>query len=218
MRQYSLFTHGTALATENPENLAHQVKVGWGTQIVFREPVPENVSGLGTVFAKIGPGSWFHIPLISTLNTFGKSNPQLDSVTILFETSHCRISNVHVWDGATIVEEFNNLGPFGLKGAFLHTRNPQDVQPETPLLNPQPFPNTRKLRKPHKVFSAIGISFFACAHFEDFNHQGRAHNPQFDGPFPPSILTIAAGGGQFLVDDSLSVTLSIDKIHILVGP
>ena len=218
MRQYSLFTHGTALQIENPENLAFHVKVGWGTQIVFREPVPENVPGLGTVFAKIGPGSWFHIPLPSTLNTFGKSNPKLDSVTILFDASHCRISNVHVWDGARLVEEFNDLGQFGLKGGFLGTRNTKDVDPETNFVSPQSFANTLKLRKPHKVFSAIGISFFACAHFEDFNIRGHAHNPQFDGPFPPSILTIGAGGGQFLVEDSLFATVNIDKLHILIGP
>jgi hypothetical protein len=213
MRQYSLFTHGTALEIETPENLAHHLRVGWGTQIVFKEPVLENVSGL-IVRADIGPGSWFHIPLTSSLNTFGKSNPQLDSVTILFDTSHCRITNVHVWDGATLVQEFNDLGRFGLKGGFLHTRNSADVDPETTFLSQQTFPNTLKLRQPHRVFSAIGLSFFACAHSEDFG----GHNPQFDGPFPPSILTIGAGGGQFLVDDSSFVALNIGKVHILLDP
>lgn len=210
--QYSLFTHGNALEVETPENLASYIKVGWGVEIVFKEPVRENVNGL-QVFQEIGPGSWFHIPLTSTLTTFGKRSPQLDSVTILFKTSHCRIKNVHVWDGATIVQEFNNLGHFGLKGSFLKTRDSDDVNPENPWSSPQSFPNTLKLSRPHKVFSAIGLSFFACAHFEDFNH-----NPDFDGPFPPATLTVAAGGGQFFVDDSSLFALSIGKVHIFLDP
>ena len=81
--QYSLFTHGTALEIETPDALAGSIKVGWGTQILFRAPVAENVEGL-PVFPEVGPGSWFHMPLPSTLTTFGRRNPRLESVTLLF--------------------------------------------------------------------------------------------------------------------------------------
>jgi hypothetical protein len=207
MQQYSLFTHGNALAIETPQNLAFHIRVGWGTQIRFKEPVPENTP-FGTVFADQGPGSWFHMPLTSTLNTFGRANPQLDSITLLFETSHCRITNVHVYDGVEIVEQFNNLGQFGLHGAFLEARNSKDVNPEVALASPQSFSNTFKLKRPHRVFSAIGVSFFACAFAHDFI---PAQGERFDGPFPASILTVSAAGAQFLVDDSSLFTLSIGE-------
>jgi hypothetical protein len=213
MRQYSLFTHGTALQIETPQNLASHVKVGWGTEIVFQAPVVENLQG-DPVWPDVGPGSWFHIPLPSTLNTFGRSHPLLDSVTLLIGTSHCRIKHLHVWDGAILVEQFNNLGQFGLKGDFLQKRNIKDVDPELTVSNPQTFVNTRRLSRPHKVFSAIGLSFFACWHSQDFH----GHNPKFDGAFPQSLLTVAGGGGQFLVDDSPAFTVHIGKVGILFGP
>ena len=53
------------------------------------------------------------------------------------------------------------------------------------------------------MISAIGISFYACAFFEDFNERGVAHDPHFHGPFPESILTISAAGGQFEVEDDI---------------
>jgi len=205
MHQYSLFTHGNALAIETPQNLAFHIKVGWGTQIRFKDPVPESTP-FGTVFADQGPGSWFHMPLTSSLNTFGRANPQLDSVTLLFETSHCRITDVHVYDGVEKVEEFKNFGPFGLHGEFLESRDSKDVNPEVALSSPQSFRNTFKLKRPHRVFSAIGISFFACAFHHDFI---PATGERFDGPFPPSILTVSAAGAQFLVDDSSLLTLSV---------
>lgn len=211
--QYSLFTHGNALRIETPENLAAFTNLAWGTQITFREPVPQD--GLGDpVYDSVGPGSWFHMPLTSTLTTFGYRSPRLDSVTILFETSHCRITNVHVYDGVRIIEEFNDLG---LRGSFLETRDSKDINPESPSPVAQSFPNTRQLRRPHKMFSATGVSFFACAFFEDFDKDGRAHNPHFDGPFPPAILTVSAAGGQFLVDDPLSLGTSSGVVNVNIN-
>jgi len=70
------------------------------------------------------------------------------------------------------------------------------------------------------MFSAIGISFYACAFIEDFDVQGHAHNPQFDGPFPPAILTISAAGAQFNVEDPFSVFTTVVKAitRIVIGP
>ncbi|HEU0014038.1 MAG TPA: hypothetical protein VFQ45_10165 [Longimicrobium sp.] len=196
MPQYSLFTHGNALEIETPANLAGHVKIGWGTVVGFREPVPSMVHGLGEVYDEIGPGSWFHLPLPSTLTTFGRENPYLDGVTLLFQTIHCRIKSVHVYDGADLVHPFDGLR---LKGDFLRAREPDDVDPGSPLR--QSLPNTLTLPRRHRVFSAIGLSFFACAHYEDFSRAGHSHNPRFHGPFPASRLIVAAGGAQFVVPE-----------------
>lgn len=196
--QYSIFTHGNALRVEAPWNLADYTSLGWGTVITFKEPVPEHDAAGNVVWAEVGPGSWFHLPLTSTLTTFGRRSPLLDSITLLFESSHCRVTNVHVYDGARIVHEFNSMK---LKGEFLDARNSKDVNPEISSASSQEFDNTLKLPTSHKVFSAIGLSFFACAYFEDFDVDGRAHDSRFDGPFPPATLTIAAAGGQYVVKE-----------------
>ena len=211
--QYSLFAHGNVLEIETPIALAHQVKLGWGTQVTFHEPVPREISGL-QVFDKIGPGSRFHMPLPSTLTTFGRRNPRLKSVTLLFDTSHCRITNVHIYDGSRIVQEFNSIK---LAGQFLQTRDPEDINPEALLLNAQSFPNTLRVDRPHRIFSAVGVSFFACAFFEDFNVQGQAHDPRFHGPFPPAILTVSGCGAQFIIEDASIFAVKIGPVHIL-GP
>jgi hypothetical protein len=214
MSQYSLFAHGNSLQVETPANLAGQVKVGWGSQIHFRTPVATQGAG-GPTYDNTGPGSWLHLPLPSTLTTFGRGNPQLVSVTLLVETIHCRITNVHVYDGASIVEEFNNLR---LKGSYLWSREPADIDPEAQASVPRTLANTLRLRAPHRVFSAIGLSFYACAFYEDFNHDGWAHQPQFHGPFPPSVLIVSGGGGQFTAQERSSVTFDLGKVHIKVDP
>ena len=194
--QYSLFTHGTALQIETPGTLASSIKVGWGTQIEFRQPTVHIEGDLPPLSDKEGPGSWFHITLPSTLTTFGRRNPRLESVTLLFETiGNCRIKQVHVYDGVDIIQEFNGFGQFRLGGEFLRSRDPKDINPEDPPRDNDTRDNTFRLDKPHKVFSAIGISFYASA------FGGRQPPPNF----PPleSFLIVSAAGGQFTVDDSL---------------
>jgi hypothetical protein len=66
------------------------------------------------------------------------------------------------------------------------------------------------------VFSAIGLSFYACAYIEDFNQGGFTPGPH--GPFPPAVLTVAAAGGQFVVEDSPLATINMGKIHVIVDP
>jgi hypothetical protein len=189
--QVSTFTHGTAVQIETPENLREANRVGWGTRVTFQRPVEQIVNGL-PVFDEVGPGSWFHIPLTSHLDSFGYFRPHLKSITLLFLTEHCRITNVHVWDGATRVMAFDDFGPFGLHGDFLSTRDPQDIDPRQaqPLGTPT-FNNTLSIPSRPPVFSAVGISLFACAFLHDF---GRA-------PFPDAVLTIAGGGAQFSTAD-----------------
>jgi hypothetical protein len=212
MQQYSLFTHGNVLGVETPANLANFINVGWGTQVTFRRPVYQDFRGL-PVADRIGPGSWFHLPLTSTLTTFGKRNPYLQSVTLLFDTVHCRITDVDVWDGASMVARFVNLR---LKGNFLFSRNTDDVDPEAKQYDRQTFQNTIELSRPHRVFSAIGLSFYACAYLEDFDERGFAPGP--NGPFPPAILTLAAAGAQFSVTDTGLIHINVGGTHIAVDP
>jgi hypothetical protein len=194
--QYSLFTHGTALQIETPAELASNIKVGWGTQISFRQPVVEIGDEGLQISEREGPGSWFHITLPSTLTTFGRRNPRLESITLLFETrGNCRILRVHVYDGSDIVEEFNDFGIFKLGGEFLRARNSKDINPEAPRPNHESFGNTFQLTKSHRVFSVIGISFYACAF-------GRQPDPKFHS-IEESVLVMSAAGGQFTVEDDI---------------
>jgi hypothetical protein len=166
--QYSLFTHGNALRVENPGNLAGLNNFGWGTQIEFHPPIQGQTGDVPTL--QSAPGSWFHLPLDSTLTTFRSASPRLISVTILFQTTNCRIDKVHVYDGARFLQEFKS-NQFGFHGEFLDSRN------------------AFKLDSPHPVFSAIGISFFAYADVSDF-HPARP-------PFAGATLVVAGGGAQY---------------------
>jgi hypothetical protein len=201
--QYSIFTHGTAVEAEDLSALAGYDKVGWGTRIFLKEPLLSTVGKEPVdVRDEFGPGSWFHIPLTSTLTTFGVFNPFLVSVTLLIETQHCRITDVHVYDGAEIVQEFG-----GTKGEFLYSRNSGDINPNRPLAIPEKFENTFTLDRPHKVFSAIGISFFARAYNKDYNEHGFART----GRYPQAILTVSGAGAQYRVADRIQVPWS-DRI------
>ena len=152
--QFSTFTHGNALAIETPNALAGYFRVGWGTQMIFPAPVPQQTS-FGIVYDEIGPGTWLHMPLTTTLATFGLFGPRLASVTLLFSTEHCRITDVHVYDGATIIHRFEGA----LKGNFLGSRDPRDIDPERHGSDSATFGNTLKLPAPHKVFPQSASPF-----------------------------------------------------------
>ena len=208
--QYSTFTHGNALAIETPSVLAGCLNVGWGTQLSLPAPIPQQTS-FGIVYNEVGPGTWLHMPLTSTLTTFGPFGPRLVSVTLLFATEHCRITDVHVYDGAVVVHRFASV----LKGNFLGSRDERDVDPERRGSNPTTFANTLKLPVPHKVFSAIGISFYVCAYKSDFDVHGHSSGP----PFPQAILTVAGAGAQFNVTPPIDRTTAVVTIReIAQGP
>lgn len=215
MRQYSLFTHGNSLRVEAPEVLLDYRHFGWGAQIAFKPPPADDDSkGLPQLFAVEGPGTWFHLPLTSTLTTFGRQNPRLSSITLLYETTYCRITDIHVYDGAEIVAQFAEPR-FGFHGSFLSARNLQDIDPERPLSSPQALNNTHELLPPHNVRSAIGVSFRAAAFHADYRIGGFFDDPHFRGPLPPATLVVAAAGGQFLVDDTPLLTVHLrDSVSI----
>ena len=207
--QYSIFTHGTAVEVEDPAALVGFEKVGWGTRILLKEPPLETVTDFD-VRPEHGPGSWFHIPLTSTLTTFGRSNPFLVSVTLLIDTQFCRIKDVHVYDGAEIVQEFNNNM---LQGELSYSRNGDDINPDSPPDILEGFDNTLKLDRPHKVFSAIGISFYATAYTEDYDENGYARS----GRYPQAVLTVSGAGAQYRVADPPVIKSSLsDRISKVI--
>jgi hypothetical protein len=104
---------------------------------------------------------------------------------------------LHIRDGVDILQEFNNLK---LAGAFCEKK----LRGHKPgSLIPKPSgSNTLPLEKSHKVFSAIGISFYACA-FEDFN-VGGLRMTALSRSLSRIDFNYIAAGGQFDVEDDIS--------------
>jgi hypothetical protein len=94
MALHASWVHGTALAVENPENLARVGFFGWG----------------GDMLIQPGKSSWFHLP-VPTPVIVADTRLKLVRVFVLFKSDPGagNIRNVHVWDGSAKVTEFNNL-------------------------------------------------------------------------------------------------------------
>jgi hypothetical protein len=95
----TIYAHGTALQAENPKNLVDFTKYGWGAQATFVKPQRGQDARIPEAVEVYGPGCWFHLPLISIPSRVGVAYPYLTSVLLLFETTSCRISDLHVYDG-----------------------------------------------------------------------------------------------------------------------
>ncbi|SHG51245.1 hypothetical protein SAMN04488109_0601 [Chryseolinea serpens] len=195
--QYSVFAHGTSLHIESLGAIASSTVVGWGTVLRFKAPVGRQVDDLPLVYADVELGTWCHISIPSTHATFGARSPQLESITLLVDTTHCHISEIHVYDGVDFLEA---LG--GLKGDYLRLRDSRDVNPEIdPPWGTGTYDNTMALRRRRRLFSAVGISFYACVRHNDLiDKNGILSGP----PWPDSILTFAGAGAQFYVPDPIS--------------
>jgi hypothetical protein len=121
-----LWAHGNALTVETPSHFAAINHQGWGTDLFFNP----------------GQGSWCHIP-IPSVSMLNDVRAQLLNVCLLFECEEGagHIANVHVYDGASKPQEFNNLF---LAGSHR-------------FMDPT---NTFTLAQPHPVAFGIGLSFF----------------------------------------------------------
>ena len=154
------------------------------------------------------------MPLTSTLTTFGHAHPRLESVTLLYECVKCRIADVHVWDGAVLVQEFDGVH---LRGSRLTQRDSDDVNPLAPAVPANSFPNTLRRTRRHPVFSAIGVSFLVRWHAEDL----RVDSHDFQkGNFPASTVTIAAAGAQYDVASDIGspfITGGLTEVTIKLG-
>ncbi|HYX25335.1 MAG TPA: DUF6623 family protein [Thermoanaerobaculia bacterium] len=152
MAKHSNWVHGNALTVESPENLLRVGHYGWGADMLIQP----------------GKGSWFHVPLPTPV-IVNDVRTQLQRVFILFKSEFGSIHNVHVYDGSSKPQEFNDLV---LNGE--HRLN----------LDPQ---NTFLLEKPHPVVWGIGISFYFAA------------DASLDTePLPPARLIVGAAGGELL--------------------
>ena len=150
MPKYSSWVHGNALTVESPENLARVGHYGWGADMLIHP----------------GKGSWFHVPLPTPV-IVNNARTALERVFILFKSEWGSIRNVHVYDGSSKPQEFNDLV---LQGEHRLSLDPQ---------------NTFVLEKPHKVAWGIGISFYFAADVD------------IDTPLPPARLIVGAAGGEF---------------------
>jgi hypothetical protein len=94
-----MWVHGTAVHAEDQDlgqflQPAKRYRRGWGTHFVG------------------GPTNWYHIP-IPTPALLSDVRPQLVSVFVFFNTIGTEITNVHIWDGGTLVKYFNGLSLTG---------------------------------------------------------------------------------------------------------
>jgi hypothetical protein len=146
------WVHGNALTAQTPGKLDEIIHMGSGTLL----------------FVKSGTQNWFHIP-ISTPVLINNVRAQLVRVFILYQTDPADgiISNVWVYDGETIIQEFNNLQWAGPHGSAIDNSN------------------HLMLAAPHSVCFGIGISF-----------QFEANTP-IDGPGAIYRVFIPTAGADF---------------------
>lgn len=150
MVMHASWIHGNALTVETPEHLARVGHYGWGADMAIMS----------------GQASWFHIPLASPV-IVADARTQLHRVFVLFRSDSGSIRNVHVYDGSSKVQEFNDILLSGEHRLGLDGRN------------------TFNLIRPHAVIWGIGISFFFIADIG------------FDSQIPPARLILGAAGGDF---------------------
>lgn len=148
------WVHGNALTVESPENLARVGHFGWGADMAIRP----------------GKGSWFHIPLPTPV-IVGDVRVQLLRVFLMFKTDPGagEIRNVHVSEGSSKPQEFNDLH---LEGE--HRSGLDDV-------------NTFNLTTPHSVLWGIGVTFFFQAAIG------------FDSQIPDARVIVSSAGVDFAV-------------------
>src|SRR4051812_14074034 len=125
MALYASWVHGNALTVESPQNLARVGHFGWGADMAI---IP-------------GKASWFHIPLPTPV-IIGDKRTTVQTLFLLFKTNSGTIRNVHIYDGSSQVQQFNDLDLDGEHRLSLDGQN------------------TFKLKQPHAVLWGMGITFF----------------------------------------------------------
>jgi hypothetical protein len=176
--QYQASIHGTSARVETPETVERVNTVGWGTVVTFKPPTPQDV-GL-PIFADEHPGSWLHLTIPLTLPLPSAGHTRLESITLFGETIHCRIKNVHIWDGPYLLDPRNDVG---IKGSFYE---------EGVTI---PFP-----RRP-LVDVAIGISLYACAFHQDYDRNGRTWDYAHEPRFPDAMMILSGARANIRLPD-----------------
>jgi len=151
---YASWVHGNALTVESPENLSRVGHYGWGADMLIQP----------------GKASWFHIPLPTPV-IVSDVRARLQRVFLLFKSDpgDGEIRNVHVYDGSSKPQEFNDVHLAG------EHRTGLDAQ------------NTFTLTSPHSVAWGIGITFL---------YQAAVG---IDSATPPARLILASAGADYLV-------------------
>ncbi len=127
---FASWVHGNALTVESPENLTQIGHYGWGSELLI----------------KPGRGCWFHIPLPTPV-IVSDVRVRLQRVFVLFKSDPGggEIRNLHVYDGSSRPQEFNDLHLSGDHRLGLDCAN------------------WFELTKPHPVEWGIGITVFSQA-------------------------------------------------------
>ena len=152
MALYASWTHGSALTIETAQNLSLINPRGWGA----------NMS------VAAGKSSWFHIAIPTPVIVANK-RANIRKFFLMFNAEGGKIHEVQVYDGAFLVQKFENQD---LRGDH---RGQLDGY------------NTFLLAQPHVVAWGIGVSFLFQADIG------------FDSQIPPSKMILAAAGGDFMV-------------------
>ncbi|HEX4961757.1 MAG TPA: DUF6623 family protein [Thermoanaerobaculia bacterium] len=147
MAKHASWVHGNALTVESPENLARVGHYAWGADMLTQP----------------GKGSWFHLPLPTPV-IVSDVRTTLHRVFVLFKSEGGSIRNLHVYDGSSKPQEFNDL--------VLQGEHRLNLDSE----------NTFILEKPHTVVWGIGISFYFEA------------NAEIDSAQQARLIVGAAGG------------------------
>jgi hypothetical protein len=141
MSLYASWIHGNAVMVESLESLARGSYCGWGADISITP----------------GKNSWLHIPIPTPVIVADK-RASVQKFFILFkiDPGGGNIRNVHIFDGAFKVQEFNGL----------------ELQGDHLILDQQ---NTFILAQPHSVAWGMSISFFFQASDGSDSQASPAH-------------------------------------------
>jgi hypothetical protein len=163
MGKHISWVHGNAVRAESPDRL---------------EPGDQNFGWGFDVNIKSGQACWFHIPL-AVPAVVGDAPAKLSRVFLLFNLEgNSQLRSVHVYDGARLLQEFNNIN---LSGDFTLKIVPG---------------NTFTLRTPHTVRRGIGLSFLV---------QGSAFQGP---DATPNRMIIPAAGAEFITHQPFLATIA----------
>lgn len=120
-----IWVHGNAIEPEQPENLMHFARKGWGAQC----------KGMS------GTTHWFHFPICSPSLLEG-SPMYLSKLYLMYNTEpggaselQPVITNVHVYDGRTLAMSFENLCLSGIHDETIAGDNTLAINPVLRIAN-----------------------------------------------------------------------------------
>lgn len=108
----AIWIQGTIVEAENPGPWINVARKGWGTHFKMADQM-----------------NWFHIPF-STPVILDDVRPLLEKIFVFYETrGDARITNVHIYDGKTMVKAFDGLSLSGDRSASISARNSWAISP-----------------------------------------------------------------------------------------